>query len=599
MALSFKKLTLKIPWKNLYTEPIVATVEDVYALVVPDVAVKYNEEKEEKKKQESKRRNYRELKMPFNRRQKKFLIFEFCVIVVNKKEIKEDSFAEKMTAQIIKNLQIKVKNIHVRYEDKYSEPNRPFSIGVSLKELLFQTTDENWNPCVIKESVSQVFKFDDVLEMMESFDRMNLKSKYRKYRPDVPDKKHAEQWWHFAQNSILEDIRRRRQMWSWTNIKKHRGTMKKYRDAYVKKLDGTTVSKELIKTIDDCEKVLDICSIILVRHQSGKIAKRGAKKTTGNGKWSIRRLFGGRNKDDKTDDKDDIMHKLHEEFTPDERAKLYKAIGYEQDKADFTVPKDYIDVKLKTQFTKLSLTLRNEESKVETKMVEYTVNGTAHNGQSPTMATLLDTNRTSDPLLYVLFETNPRNGACGTRLKMTVNNLVKFFKPPEDVYLQELAQSAVAKFEKIKEQSATGLRYAIDQKKRIEISVDLQPSCVIIPEKGYYTKDARVVILDLGYLKVNTMDERSEIKKEKREEWQTCRKQFKSPMHILEPISININLQKYMLDKDTKMAKIKVSGELPLIRLSISVERLCDLIKLARSIPLPDLALHPKETSDT
>lgn len=51
-----------------------------------------------------------------------------------------------------------------------------------------------------------------------------------------------------------------------------------------------------------------------------------------------------------------------------------------------------------------------------------------------------------------------------------------------------LSEAAVAKFEQIKEQSATGLQHAIEQRKYTEISVDLQPSYVIIPDKGYYTK---------------------------------------------------------------------------------------------------------------
>lgn len=50
----------------------------------------------------------------------------------------KDSFLEKFIAHIIKNLQIQIKNIHLRYEDGHSNPNHPFSIGVSLAELLFR-----------------------------------------------------------------------------------------------------------------------------------------------------------------------------------------------------------------------------------------------------------------------------------------------------------------------------------------------------------------------------------------------------------------------------------------------------------------------------
>lgn len=54
--------------------------------------------------------------------------------------------------------QITVKNIHIRYEDELSLDNRgvgvdggvnvprPLSVGVTLRELVMQTVDENWTP---------------------------------------------------------------------------------------------------------------------------------------------------------------------------------------------------------------------------------------------------------------------------------------------------------------------------------------------------------------------------------------------------------------------------------------------------------------------
>lgn len=296
------KLTLKIPWKNLYTESVVASIDGLYALAVPNVAIKYNAEKEEKAKQESKQRKLLQIEEAKKAATEKG----------KEKEPKKDSFAEKMAAQIIKNLQIQIRNIHVRYEDAYTDPKNPFSIGVSLAELLFQTTDENWKPCVVKEAVNQIFKlvkldslavywnssseqyaslsnerllerlgkeiagqdktsayqflikpissvahlklnmkpelnnftlpkafltvvfdeigiglsklqYNDVLNMLESFERMYLMSVYRKYRPDVPLHKHAKTWWHFARDSVLEEkVRRRRRMFSWDHIIHHR-----------------------------------------------------------------------------------------------------------------------------------------------------------------------------------------------------------------------------------------------------------------------------------------------------------------------------------------------------------------------------------------
>lgn len=38
-------------------------------------------------------------------------------------------FVTKLVAQIIKNLEIRIENIHICYEDKFTNPKRPFSIG--------------------------------------------------------------------------------------------------------------------------------------------------------------------------------------------------------------------------------------------------------------------------------------------------------------------------------------------------------------------------------------------------------------------------------------------------------------------------------------
>lgn len=58
---------------------------------------------------------------------------------------KNDSFGEKLATQIIKNLQVKVNRIHVRYEDFYTTPQRPYAVGVTLDSLTFQV--DSSNPC--------------------------------------------------------------------------------------------------------------------------------------------------------------------------------------------------------------------------------------------------------------------------------------------------------------------------------------------------------------------------------------------------------------------------------------------------------------------
>ncbi|KAL9987727.1 hypothetical protein ACROYT_G002078, partial [Oculina patagonica] len=145
------KLVLKIPWKNLYSEPVVAEVEGLYLLVRPNTDVKYNAEKEEKAKQEKKQRQLDavELARQLEEEKKKN---------APQKDDKSDGFVEKLAMQIVKNLQISVRNIHIRYEDSVTNPSAPFSIGVTLENLSAQSTDEKWIPSIVGTSVTLVHK---------------------------------------------------------------------------------------------------------------------------------------------------------------------------------------------------------------------------------------------------------------------------------------------------------------------------------------------------------------------------------------------------------------------------------------------------------
>lgn len=48
------KLVLKIPWKNLYSGSVEASIDSLFLLVVPTQDVSYDVEKEEKNKQTAK-----------------------------------------------------------------------------------------------------------------------------------------------------------------------------------------------------------------------------------------------------------------------------------------------------------------------------------------------------------------------------------------------------------------------------------------------------------------------------------------------------------------------------------------------------------------
>uniref|UniRef100_A0AC34FUJ1 Chorein N-terminal domain-containing protein n=1 Tax=Panagrolaimus sp. ES5 TaxID=591445 RepID=A0AC34FUJ1_9BILA len=63
------KLVLKIPWQNLYTEPVLANIDGLYIIAVPNVGVVYNKEKAEKREQEAKQKEL--LRLEENRKNRR------------------------------------------------------------------------------------------------------------------------------------------------------------------------------------------------------------------------------------------------------------------------------------------------------------------------------------------------------------------------------------------------------------------------------------------------------------------------------------------------------------------------------------------------
>ena len=61
----------------------------------------------------------------------------------SKKEEEEQGYFSKMIVRIIDNIQVTVKDIHVRYEDQIT---KKYSFGVTLEELKIFTVNKNDEP---------------------------------------------------------------------------------------------------------------------------------------------------------------------------------------------------------------------------------------------------------------------------------------------------------------------------------------------------------------------------------------------------------------------------------------------------------------------
>ncbi|KOS20149.1 Vacuolar protein sorting-associated protein 13 [Escovopsis weberi] len=143
------ELTLIIPWSNIRGAPVRIIIEDVYLLASPKEEAEYDAEEEDRRKQ----------RLKMEKLENAELLKEKSREGMSQEEQKKtQSFASSLATKIADNLQITVRNIHVRYEDSISAPGHPFALGVTLEEFSAVSTDGQWHPTFIQDSSTVTHK---------------------------------------------------------------------------------------------------------------------------------------------------------------------------------------------------------------------------------------------------------------------------------------------------------------------------------------------------------------------------------------------------------------------------------------------------------
>ncbi|KAI1770524.1 vacuolar protein sorting-associated protein 13 [Hypoxylon cercidicola] len=143
------ELTLVIPWANLRGAPVKVFIEDVFLLASPKEEAAYDEDEEERRGQRLKMEKLDSAEILKERSQEG---------LSQEEQKKSQSFTESLVTKIVDNLQVTVKNIHVRYEDSISAPGHPFALGVTLAEFSAVSTDGEWKPTFIQNSTTTTHK---------------------------------------------------------------------------------------------------------------------------------------------------------------------------------------------------------------------------------------------------------------------------------------------------------------------------------------------------------------------------------------------------------------------------------------------------------
>ncbi|MEE6510370.1 hypothetical protein FKM82_030038 [Ascaphus truei] len=392
-----------------------------------------------------------------------------------------------------------------------------------------------------------------MIDLLESVDYMVRNAPYRKYRPEVSLQEDTRLWWNYATTCILEvHVRRRTRMWSWSTIRQHRLNLKTYKSVYKGKLTQSKVPEETQKNMQSLERILDVFSIVLARQQAqAEVIRSGqkllAKKSPQAGEKRGGGWFGGfwgKKEAAKKEDSDELSvpEKIDDLMTPEERTKLFTAIGYSESSHYLTLPKNYVAHVLAFTLLSTSVTIREDVHtletlsvqiidlstkvsqrpgaqalKIEAKLKHWYVKGLKQQNIVPSLVASIANSESS--LLEIQFETNPENSTADQVLilqsqpveiiydAITINALVAFFQTHKGMDLEQLTSATLMKLEEIKERTATGLSHIIETRKVLDLRIHFQPSYLLLPKTGFYHEKTDLIVLDFGSFQLNSIDQ--------------------------------------------------------------------------------------------
>ena len=143
------QLTLSIPVSNLRGKPVKVNIEDVFLLAAPKEDAEYNEQEEEDRAHAVKMEKLDSAELLKERNTEGLSPEE---------QKKNQSFMDSLITAIVDNLQISIKNIHLRYEDSIAAPGHPYALGLTLQEFSAVSTDSDWKPTLIQGQAETTHK---------------------------------------------------------------------------------------------------------------------------------------------------------------------------------------------------------------------------------------------------------------------------------------------------------------------------------------------------------------------------------------------------------------------------------------------------------
>ncbi|XP_056015608.1 intermembrane lipid transfer protein VPS13A-like isoform X3 [Ostrea edulis] len=146
-------IRLSIPWANLFggTE-VRLELDGLYLLLSPVSVNVANKQRVEELEQKLKQAMLRALDPSVLQK-------------VSKEVEKHPGLFEKIGKYILNNIQIKISNVHIRYEDSISNPASPFAAGGILGGLYIFTTNDRWEEAELDSTAKILHKLGRVSDL--------------------------------------------------------------------------------------------------------------------------------------------------------------------------------------------------------------------------------------------------------------------------------------------------------------------------------------------------------------------------------------------------------------------------------------------------
>ncbi|ELW68630.1 Vacuolar protein sorting-associated protein 13D [Tupaia chinensis] len=499
----------------------------------------------------------------------------------NERQQKGESYWYSVTAsvvtRIVENIELNIQDVHLRFEDGITNPSHPFAFGICIKNVSMQNAVNEpvqklmrkkqldvaefsiyWDvDCTLLGDLPQVelqLQYRQIMEFLKELERKERQVKFRKWKPSVAVSKNCREWWYFALNANLYEIREQRKCCTWDFLLHRARDAVSYTDKYFRKLKGGLLSAEDKEEMCRIEEEQSFEELKILRelvhdrfHKQDELAESlrepqwdspgdppgGPEASGGSGMLQYLQSwfpgwggwYGQPTPEGTT--VEGLTAEQQEQWTPGEILGTEEFFDptAEASCMNTCTKRDHVFAKLNLQLQRGTVTLLHKEQ------------GTPQMNESAFMQLEFSAADPDDPVFEMLYERNPVHSHFERRLNVSTRPLNIIYNPQAIKkvadffykgkvhtsgfgYQSELelrvAEAARRQYNKLKMQTKAEIRQTLDRllvgdfiedSKRWTVRLDISAPQVIFPD-DFKFKNPVLVVVDLGrMLLTNTQDD--------------------------------------------------------------------------------------------